>query len=84
MPVICWRGAAIAREIESKQLGISVSALADIPSALKSLSASAYESMLDKVASAGRRIRHGRQLIEALDRATVDETLSNSVLSEDK
>jgi hypothetical protein len=72
MPVICWRGSAIATEIETKQLGISVESLSDIPAALQSLTLSVYTAMLDSVAATGRSIRHGRQLIEALDRAMVD------------
>jgi hypothetical protein len=68
LPVLCWRGSAIAKEIESRQLGIAVDSLHEVPDALARLTAAAYAGILERVESLQRTLRAGGQLQEALVR----------------
>jgi hypothetical protein len=76
LPIICWRESALAAEVAALQVGIAVGSLHELADILQNLPQSTYESMCQRAAEVGSRLRDGAMLQTALHRAI--ETFAGS------
>ena len=72
LPVIVWSESAMAKYVEEYKLGITVRSLNDIYDAVRSLSAEQLNDIKEGVAEYSRKVKHGKQLEQALQKALTD------------
>ena len=72
LPVIVWSESAMAKYVEEYKLGITVRSLNDIYDAVRSLSAGQLNDIKEGVAEYSRKVKHGKQLEQALQKALTD------------
>lgn len=70
LPVIVWKDAAIAKFIESNNLGITISCIQDIETCLNDMSNEQYKSILENVKEVSKKVRNGYFTINAVNLAT--------------
>ena len=66
LPVIVWKGAALAEFVRSCGVGLTVAALRDIPAAIAAFGPSGYNRLLSSVRAVGSELRAGKFLSTAL------------------
>ena len=69
MPVIVWEDAAVAEFVLSKNLGVTVKSLAEIPERIKALSPSEYQDMCAAARKEGEKLRNGYYTKKAIEQA---------------
>ncbi len=67
LPVIVWKRSAMAAFVQEQGLGLAVSAITEIPGAIRSLTAEEYACMAASAKAWGERIRRGDMTSEVLD-----------------
>ena len=69
MPVIIWRGAAMADFVLRKKAGLTVDSLYEIETVINSLTESEYDEMRENAADLSELLRKGQFFSDALDKA---------------
>ena len=65
IPVIIWKQAALATEIEENGLGFSISSLSEIDEKMNNITEADYKQMKDKAQEIGYQLRNGHFIIQA-------------------
>lgn len=69
LPVIVWKESALARMVVDEGLGITVESLREIPDRLGKVDDTRYRGMCLRVAAYGERLRRGKFIKEAVEKA---------------
>lgn len=67
LPVIIWKEAAIAKIIESEQVGLCIESLDDLDKCLSSVTQSQYATMRDNAQRLAKRLNNGDYLLNSID-----------------
>ena len=69
MPAVIWEEAAEAGFVKEKGVGVTVRSLGEIDKVISSMTEEEYRSMCSRVEDIGKRVREGKYLEEALEKA---------------
>lgn len=69
MPVLIWKGAALAEFVTAEGCGIAISSLDEIPGILQSVSPEEYDMLKNNAGRVGREMREGAHIRKAVLKA---------------
>ena len=69
IPVIVWKGSALAAFVEKNGVGITINSLKDLDMVLSQMTESVYEAILDKIKPVQKKITSGGFTVEAINKA---------------
>ena len=69
IPVIVWKGSALAAFVEKNGVGITINSLKDLDMVLSQMTESVYEAIVDKIKPVQKKITSGGFTVEAINKA---------------